>query len=927
MNRYGMLSKGRKIMKSLKKYVLLLLLCSIRTLLAVDLPVLITPQDVYPLNNLTEHVGKLYIARNLNAVMKLTPVEKWQNVNEVRLDIFLPDGLNCDIIAFPGHSSNTVVLQPQFKDVPGGRICSQILNKRTWSRRASHTLYFSGSCENGKKVSLQFYADGKKANYREFAVEMIDVPPVPLPENYPLFGYYVRGVEVPDTELASRNADLSEFVNLKGIVSPRNLSQPAVMPSYRMLEKRNWIFGYQIGHEDMDKMGMPYSGAVACRDEDGDAVEPDFPDFWVRYCPEYLKTEFAKRAASRHIRTDRIKCDMLYLDLEIYSDTRMLGICKCPRCLEAFSRHSGIAKNQFTAKNVEKKFPAQWLAFREKQQAEMVGAYADMFRFKGKPVGLAWNSIYESIGDNSFGIVKNAHYEAFSSYIMPMVYLRGTRIFDVVDYNVKSTRAPFVPMTYSNAGHYPADWNTPEEIALNLVMAAACGAKGQAFYCDLDIDGRYVLLMRKALGVVAASEKFNNSAARCDREVKVVSNAPRRMLEVDGKAIPTSAETLDYFRYTARKMDGKYLISLFNYNPAASCRVKVALPEIPAGRYSVTDLASGNRCFLDGEARISAGQLKDGLPMVIAPRGYNVFVIEADQNGDIPAAAAGKTWDLRSATENTSGEVVEKRLSGNGLSISRTDRMKNGKYAVKLESPALTAWINLDDNGKIEQLLDKKTGKMLLREPGLGLFREFFDEPFCEKIEVPYQVVNRRIFADRAEVELLVQIRHGRLKDFEIVKKYTIYRDRPELKAAYKITVRRDVKSQADFRMRIQNRIDFGNKAADLCDFTSIAAVCGGKELKFSGRQHIAFGTADGTFKGYLAKTLKGKFDAPEFTISSPDGALKFRCSKSSDARQFFSWRAGVPTAEIFFAKTDFPSDPHQSRVWQGEVSVTLSSK
>ena len=184
MNRYGMLSKGRKIMKSLKKYVLLLLLCSIRTLLAVDLPVLITPQDVYPLNNLTEHVGKLYIARNLNAVMKLTPVEKWQNVNEVRLDIFLPDGLNCDIIAFPGHSSNTVVLQPQFKDGPGGRICSQILNKRTWSRRASHTLYFSGSCENGKKVSLQFYADGQKANYREFAVEMIDVPPVPLPSHW-----------------------------------------------------------------------------------------------------------------------------------------------------------------------------------------------------------------------------------------------------------------------------------------------------------------------------------------------------------------------------------------------------------------------------------------------------------------------------------------------------------------------------------------------------------------------------------------------------------------------------------------------------------------------------------------------------------------------------------------------------------------------
>jgi len=253
--------------------------------------------------------------------------------------------------------------------------------------------------------------------------------------------------------------------------------------------------------------------------------------------------------------------------------------------------------------------------------------------------------------------------------------------------------------------------------------------------------------------------------------------------------------------------------------------------------------------------------------------------------------------------------------------------MKNGKFAVKMESPALIAWIDLDDNGKIEQLMDKKSGKMLLREPGLGLLREAFDEPYCAKIEVPYQVVDRQLCSDRAEVKLAAVIRHGYLKDFEIIKTITLYRDRPEIKAAYKITVRRDVKSQADFRMRLQNRIDFGNKAADLCDVTSISAVCGGKNLKFSGRQHVAFGIADGTFKGYLAKTLKGNFDRPEFTVSAPGYALKFRCSAGSGARQFFSWRAGVPTAEIFFAKTDFPADPHQSRVWQGEVSVTLSSK
>ena len=897
---------------------------SVFTMAASELSMLIIPQDNYVLNNLTEHSGKLYIAENFNAVMKISPFVKWQNVNEVKLDLFLPEGLFCNIFAFPQHSSNTIEVFPQIKDVPGGKMYSFVLNKRTWERRAAHSLYFYGKCENGKKVSLQFYADDKKANYREFAVEMIKVPATALPENYPLFGYYVRGVELPNQSVAARNADLAEFVNLKAILSPRNLSQPEVLPSYRMLEKRNWFIARQIGMENMKRLGIGYSDEVACRDEDGDIIAKNNPDFWTKYCPEFLKIEFAKRSGTRQTVDPDIKCDMVYLDLEIYTDNRMLGFCKCERCLTAFSRHSGITRDKFTAKNLEKKYPAQWLAFREKQQAELVEIYVDMFRNKGVKPKFVWNSFFESnTGNNTFGIVRNAHYEKFSSYIMPMVYLRGTRIFDVVDYNVKSTRAPFVPMTYTTAGSFAQDWNTPEEVALNLVMAAACGAKGHAFYLDIDIDGRYIMFIRQALAVVAAAEKLN-SAARCDREVKVVSNAPRRMLEVDGKAIPTSAETLDYFRYTARKADGKYLISLFNYHPAASCRVKVALPEIPAGSYSVTDLASGNRYFMDGKASISAGQLKEGLPLVIAPRGYSVFVIEADQNGDIPAAAAGKAWDLRSAADDSAGEVVEKRLSDNGLSISRTDRMKNGKYAVKLESPALTAWIDLDDNAKIEQLLDKKTGKMLLREPGLGLLREAFDEPYCAKIEVPYQVVNRQLFTDRAEVELLAQIRHGYLKDFEIVKKYTIYRDRPEIRAAYKITVRRDVKNQADFRMRIQNRIDMGNKAADLCDYLSMNAVCGGKELTFKGREHIAFGVADGAFKGYLAKTLRGAFDRPEFIVSSPDAVLKFSCSADSGASQFFSWRAGVPTAEIFFRKTDFSPDPHQSRVKNFEVTVSL---
>jgi len=889
------------------------------------LPMLIIPQDNYTLNNQSNHTNKLYIAENLNAIMKISPFEKWQNISEVKLDMTLPDGLSCNVFAFPQHSSNTIEVFPQIKDVPGGKMYSFVLNKRTWERRAAHSLYFYGKCENGKKVSLQFYADGKKAGSREFTVEMINVPATVLPENYPLFGYYVRGVELPNLTVASRNADLAEFLNLKAILSPRNLSQPEVLPSYRMLEKRNWSFARQIGMENMVRLGIPYSDAVACRDEDGDIIAKNNPDFWTKYCPEYLKIEFAKRSGTRQTVDPDIKCDMVYLDLEIYTDNRMLGFCKCERCLTAFSRHSGITRDKFTAKNLEKKYPAQWLAFREKQQAELVEIYVDMFRNKGVKPKFVWNSLFESnTGNNTFGIVRNAHYEKFTSYIMPMVYVRGTRIFDIIDYNVKSTTAPFVPMTYTTAGSFAQDWNTPEEVALNLVMAAACGAKGHAFYLDIDVDGRYIMFIRQALAVVAAAEKLNNDGIRCENEIKAVSNAPKRMLEVDGKAIPTSAETLDYFRYTARKSDGKYLVSMFNYNPGASCRVLISLPQIASGKYAVTDLASGNRCFLDGTAQISAGQLNKGLPVTLAPRGYSVLLIEPDNGKNVPVKAAGKAWDWHSNQENANGEVVEKRISANGLSISRTDRMKNGKYAVKMESPALTAWIDLDDNGKIEQLLDKKSGKMLLREPGLGLLREAFDEPYCAKIEVPYQVVDRKLYADRAEVKLLAQIRHGYLKDFEIVKTITLFRDRPEIKAAYKITVRRDVKSQADFRMRIQNRIDFGNKAADLCDFLSVSAVCGGKNLKFSGRQHVAFGIAEGTFKGYLAKTLKGGFDRPEFIVSSPDAELKFRCSDASGASQFFSWRAAVPTAEIFFRKTDFNPDPHQSRVKEFEVTASL---
>ncbi len=886
-----------------------------------QLPMLIIPQDVYTFNILPEHSGKLYIPEGYPCPLKFSPSSKWEGMNEIVLEVTLPEDLKASLFAVVQNSSDIREIKAEIRKVPGGTVYSYTLNNRTWKRRAEHALYIEGKCaKKGEQIRLDFLADGKKAASHIYQVEMVALPKGELPKDFKMFTYYGRAIELPNAALAERNAAYVEQLGIKGLLSPRQLAQKECLDTFRMLERRNWWIGRQVGHENMDALGMPYSAAVAALDEDGHPLEKDSLDFLVKYCPQYLTEAFGKLAGTQEISYGHIRCNGLYLDLEIYCHNRMLGFCKCSRCLKAFSNYTKIPLTEFTAKNIEKKYPEQWLAFREKQQAEMVRNYVGSFKVPDKTNEFVFNSFFES-KENSFAIVKNKHYEPFTEYIMPMAYIRGVKIFDVIDYNVKSTRGKFLPMIYSVAGHCAPDWNTPDEVGLDLVVAAACGSKGAAFYCDIDFDGLYAEKMRRALDVIAKSEDFNIRGIRCENAVKAINNAPRRMLEVDNKVIPAATETLDNFRYTACTLNGEYLVSLFNFDATRKCQVKISLPQLKNEKYMVTDLASGNRFFMNGSATFSADQLKRGLPMTVAARNYSVILV---QNTSCKAAGkpAGKPWIFQDEQSKTGDEVMEKRLAGNGMSISRTDRRHNGQYTVKLESPYLIAWVNLSDNGKIEQLFSKEAQKDLLCEPGAGLFREMFDEPFAMKIDAPYEVTDRKLSADFAEVELRARITHGHLKDFEVVKRYTIFRNAPKIMVSYKVTVNRTVKAQADFRMRVQNQPNLGATEKDLTDFLKFIAVCNGKKLEFSGKQHLAFGYADGMFKGYLGRTIKGMFDRPELLVSSPSLTLKF--TAGPETTQFFSWRANIPTAEIFFRKTDFNPDPHRTKVWETELSCEL---
>ena len=145
-----------------------------------------------------------------------------------------------------------------------------------------------------------------------------------------------------------------------------------------------------------------------------------------------------------------------------------------------------------------------------------------------------------------------------------MPYYTGPQFFDDVDYNVKHLKKPNFII------HYPSyvkpSYNyTPKRLLQNVVASAAVGCIGAGFGESDILSGESQTVLARAFSMISRAEKFYFHGKRCDHEINVIpKNAVSRKL-ASGKTI-TSPDFSQVIRYTAHKLDGKYLVTVLNYH-------------------------------------------------------------------------------------------------------------------------------------------------------------------------------------------------------------------------------------------------------------------------------------------------------------------------------------------------------------------------
>ncbi len=888
------------------------------------------PQSVYRFSQ--KDRDKLYVSEGYPGQLTFLPTSKLKDANTADLTVEVPDGIQ--VTAFGWRSAHA--------PTPALQYSSELFQKdgKTYRRykikpyldalkeQRPHRLYFQAQDGlkrfDGTTIGMTLSVNGEIVAKNHFQLVNVPLPKTELPKDFRIFLYFARLFEVPDKSLFCSFFDLQNKLGVQGILVPA-YSNEGLGWQYDFYRKANWkLFGGVGGTWDMKQLNLPRTDDSRPRCSDGSTPETRDQNPWQQCCPEVLIDTFRKHKGFYRKLCDARKRDGIYLDMEDYT-IRLQSICFCPRCVKKFLRQNNLPET-LTPREIETKYASAWENFREKQRAEVVQAFFEVYTDRRPGVQSVFCSFYENEKDNSFALIRNKYYDSFSDYIMPMTYYRGAELFDIIRYNAASTSKPFWPMIYTNdSGNTLQDWNTPEELELNILLSAACGSSGVAFYAGPELDGKYHFHILRAMENIRKGERFFDVKKRADHLVKIINNSPASQMIVDGQKIPVSKVSLNSLRSITGKDGRELLVTLLNSAQSASAKAKVIFPSLPEGLYSVTNLQTDAvYCKNHGIKHLwTATELKQGIPVELSAWSYLQLLVRP---GEAAPPSSEKMIMTPDAEQQMEPELVEPPLSRNSMSVTRTDPEKKQRYLVKVSTPSQEVWIDPADSARLTVWKTADPAVEVVLPSTLGMVKEMFDQPQVTRLPEEWTVADRKIDNDSVTIVLTCSFAKGPLSDFSFRKTYTVYRNAPRIGVHCRIEVKRPEKKNADFRIRIQNQPSLGIPLKQTQAELAIVSEVNGKECAFAGTENIAFGSPTGMFAGYLKKTLKGPLSSNGFSLRRPDGlrlAVSFENPKL--VAQVFSWRRSIPpTMEWFYQPTDFPSDPHVGKVWEASFELEI---
>ena len=395
---------------------------------------------------------------------------------------------------------------------------------------------------------------------------------------------------------------------------------------------------------------------------------------------------------------------------------------------------------------VNKKYPKLWFDYMVKLHAKFIAKNAKIIREElpgvkfwlcsdnlhaEEPHVARWCGVDVSLSDD----VVDVHNH--------MPYYAGVRYFDDMACCIAQLKKPYLPLIdpaerqQSFYRQYSAS-----KIEQNIVAAAALGGIGIGFWPDDVMPGEYYHAIAGGFEKVSKAEPYHFDGKRCDKEIVVKpKNVVSRKLP-NGKEIsyPDFSQTL---RFTAHKLNGKYLVTLFNYDETKDLIAEVS------GKHFKPFLVKVKPCSV-----VLAGT--DFMPdQKVLEKEAAVFSGDASVFKDHVSGKAKANWNA-----NSNGVPII-QISDSALSAGMD--AFNSCEAVSLQNAEGAEFLTQGFSGRI-RFADRLQPKLIFKRTAHGIDRDGTPYVTAEAEVGPYDGANSDLNPlHHMKIERKFEVRGGRL--------------------------------------------------------------------------------------------------------------------------------------------------------------------
>ena len=593
----------------------------------------------------------------------------------------IPNKFKCKKIIRNGlaYSHYEITFNKQFLDFFGA----------TWYR---HIIFWEPTKESfGKegKIYWSFAIDNEKQPEESINIKIIE--PVKFPDKqcdkFQLWVSSLLAVKSPFTNLGSKSMAFWNSLAKERYYTARRYNDLYIKyPGYIPMVTANGT--NFLSNQDFDpKLSLDFYNKMPKDVTDKGKINPKRSSSVWSLVDDYDGTyEKYLRSTLRNLKKIYPDIKHLWWDFEPF----VYGYDEGGRA--RFAKKMGL-KNVPSIADIQKKYSEKYFDYMVNLHAELIAKNARIIREElpqvkfwfcsdnlhaEAPHVARWCGIDVSLSDK------------IVDYHMHMPYYTGTRFFDDTAYNIKKLKKTYFPLIdpaeriLSFFSQYSAD-----KIKQNIVATAALGGMGIGFYPDDLLPGEYYHAIADGYSKVSKAEEFYFDGIRCDEEISVkVKNAISRTL-TDGKVItfPDFSKTI---RYTAHKKNGKYLVTVFNYD--------------------------SNKTLI---AEISGNNFK---PMLVKIQPYGCEIVG---NDIIPEQ---KKLQQEIAVFSSDNDILKDFKQNKIKAIWATDA--EGKPVLQLSNGVITAGVDALGNNEIVSLINTKNSEMLTK----GIAGEI---KFSDKLQPP----------------------------------------------------------------------------------------------------------------------------------------------------------------------------------------------